>query len=110
MIFSRWRPDIGGYVYFESPERLGLGDNLATPSLVEIGGIGAASTDAGRRPQGTLKIIGRGSAPVGCVMPLSRAGLAQVSMLSGLGFTGTLGLGCLLGGAAVFLWLTRGSR
>lgn len=81
MIFSRWRPDTGGYDYFDSPStRYGLGDDLPVPRLDVVAGIGAASTDIGRAIPGDAKLIGSGPLPRGMVSPMNLDGL------TGLGF------------------------
>lgn len=82
MIYSRWRPDRGGYDYFESTERRGLGDDLPVPKLGPKTPLGVASTDAGRLPRGRLRRVGSGALARGAILPLSRAGL------SGLGAFG----------------------
>lgn len=76
MIYSRWRPDVGGYDYFESAERRGLGDDLPVPALPEGTAIGVASTDIGRAPPSALRPVGSGPVARGSVLPLSRAGLS----------------------------------
>lgn len=77
MIYSQWVPDRGGYVYYESPERLGLSDDLPTPRMRRHSDIGVASTGAGRPLPLGAKIIGYGPIARGSVVPMSR------SMLSG---------------------------
>lgn len=78
MIYSRWRPDIGGYDYFSSPARLGLGDDLPVPSLPRGTDIGVASTDIGRPAPTGLAHTGTGPTPRGSILPLSRDGLSGV--------------------------------
>lgn len=86
MIYSRWRPDKGGYDYFESSERYGLGDDLPVPRLPAGTSIGVSSVLAGRVPPAgvALRPLGSGAFARGMVMPTSRAGL------QGLGFMGAL--------------------
>jgi hypothetical protein len=78
MIYSRWRPDVGGYEYFESTERRGLGDDLPMPKLPAGTAIGVASTDIGRPAPGALRPAGSGPVPKGSILPLSREGLSGV--------------------------------
>ena len=106
MIYSRWRPDKGGYDYFESAERRGLGDDLPVPQLPFVtNGIGVASTDAGRAPSETLRFIGSGLDAKGAILPLSRRGLAGTGVTAqlSLGGVGMFAVGALLG----FWWARR---
>ena len=97
MIYSRWRPDTGGYDYFESPERFALGGDLPVPRLFATNAIGVASVDVGRTPPSRARAVGSGAVARGLVMPVSRVGL------SGLGFvdqvpTWLIGLAGLVAG------------
>lgn len=84
-MYSKWRPDTGGYDYFESSERVGLGDDLPVPSLPMAGPIGVPSTDIGRAARGELTPKGNGPVAMGAVMPVSRDGLSGTfSVLSAL--------------------------
>lgn len=76
MMYSRWRPDTGGYDYFEGSERVGLGDDLPVPKLPVGTNIGVASTDIGRSASSGLRPAGSGQTPRGSIMPLSRQGLS----------------------------------
>ncbi len=87
MIYSRWRPDVGGYDYFESTERRGLGDDLPTPLLPAGTAIGVASTDIGRSPPAGLRAAGSGPTAHGSILPLSRAGLSGALGAIGSSFT-----------------------
>jgi hypothetical protein len=78
MIYSRWRPDRGGYDYFESAERKGLGDDMPIPRLIAVNELGAASTDVGRIPPSTSRYVGSGALARGAIMPIRRAGLSGV--------------------------------
>ncbi len=80
MIFSRWRPDTGGYDYFDSPStRYGLGDDLPVPRLPNSSRLGAASTDSGRPLPLDARHVGSGPLPRGMVTVMDK------SSLSGLG-------------------------
>ncbi len=77
MIYSRWRPDLGGYDYFETATRLGLGDDPPVPSLPRGTDIGVASTDIGRSVAGgALRHVGTGPTARGSILPISREGLS----------------------------------
>lgn len=78
MKYSRWRPDTGGYDYFEAADRFGLGDDLPVPKLFGGTDIGVASTDIGRNPSSGTRPAGSGRTPQGSIMPLSRAGLSGI--------------------------------
>lgn len=106
MIYSRWRPDRGGYDYFESAERAGLGDDMAVPDMPMGTSIGVASTDIGRSPGASVRAVGSGAEARGSVMPMSRAGLSLAGINVGLSLS-SIG-GVLLGVALGWWW--RGRR
>lgn len=81
MIYSRWRPDRGGYDYFESSERRGLGDDMPVPRLLAVNSLGAASTEVGRRTSNGLRYVGSGEIARGAIMPLSRTGLSGLTTI-----------------------------
>ena len=76
MMYSRWRPDVGGYDYFESASRVGLGDDLPVPRLSGGTEIGIASTDIGRPAPSGLQRVGSGPTARGSILPISRDGLS----------------------------------
>lgn len=76
MIYSKWRPDRGGYDYFQAAERRGLGDDLPTPRLRPVGPIGVPSTSAGRPIPSGARRTGSGAIARGVIAPLDRRGLA----------------------------------
>jgi hypothetical protein len=81
MIFSRWRPDTGGYDYFDSPStRYGLGDDLPVPRLPATSPLGVASTDIGRAIPVDGKLIGSGPIARGMVAPMNRSGLKGLGL------------------------------
>ncbi len=75
MRYSKWLPDRGGYAYYETPERRGLGDDLPVPQLTATSEIGVASTEIGRAMPLGAKFVGYGQLAQGCVAPLDRSGL-----------------------------------
>jgi hypothetical protein len=105
MVFSRWRPDRGGYDYFETGTKHGLGDDLPVPQLPAGTALGVASIEAGRALPAGAKHVGSGAQARGSVVPLSRAGLGSVAlgMLSST-TVGALAVGLLVG------WLAWGRK
>jgi hypothetical protein len=107
MIYSSWRPDQGGYDYFETPERRGLGDDLPTPRMAPVTALGVPSTSVGRPLAAGARLVGSGAVPVGVVTPLSRRGLAlgqlfsEQTVLTGLLMAAVLTVGWLLGRQSV---------
>lgn len=79
MIYSSWQPDRGGYAYYETPERRGLGDDLPTPRLTNTTSIGVASTDIGRPLPRGAKLVGYGALARGSVTVTDRSGLGTSS-------------------------------
>lgn len=102
MIYSRWRPDTGGYDYFQAAERRGLGDDLPTPRL-KSGKLGVASTSAGRPIPAGARRIGSGPIAKGVIAPLDTRGLAMAGLSLSLGSVGTF----LVGGLAGYWWSKR---
>lgn len=76
MLYSKWVPDRGGYAYYETAERRGLGDDLPIPRLQEASSIGVASTEIGRALPLGAKLVGYGPLARGSVAPLDRSGLS----------------------------------
>jgi len=102
VIYSRWRPDTGGYDYFQSAERRGLGDDLPVPKLYGGTAIGVASTDIGRPAPGALRPAGSGPVAKGSILPLSRQGLSSIDWMgSGGVVAGVLFFGALAAFVAV---------
>jgi hypothetical protein len=101
VIYSRWRPD-GGYDYYQSAERRGLGDDLPIPHLASIGGIGVPSTDAGRHMPSGTRYVGSGPVARGSIAPLDRRGLSLGAVSPTVSNVGLLLV------AALFGWWLRG--
>lgn len=80
MIYSRWRPEKGGYDYFETSERYGLADDLPVPKLPGGTAIGVSSLLSGRMPRGSARHVGQGPYAKGLVMPITRAGLSGLTL------------------------------
>jgi len=106
LIFSRWRPDTGGYDYLDSPStRYGLGDDLPVPRLTNTTNLGVASTDIGRPIPSDAKLVGSGPLARGMVAPMNKSGLMGLGldwstspvMKFGAAVLAGLGLGFLIG-------------
>jgi hypothetical protein len=69
VIYSRFRPS-GDFDYFEVPGEAALGDDLPTPSLPAVNGIGFPSVHAGRALPVGAKWVGKGSRPIGFIAPM----------------------------------------
>jgi hypothetical protein len=78
-MYSKWRPDRGGYQYYDVAERRGLGDDLPIPRLSQVSSIGVASTSVGRTPPLAGKLVGSGAVAKGCILPLDRSGLSGIA-------------------------------
>lgn len=83
MIYSRWRPDTGGYDYFETDERYALADDLPTPGLFGGSAIGIASVLCGRKIPTNARPAGSGPRARGVIAPVDRTGLSGDGVLSG---------------------------
>jgi hypothetical protein len=103
MIFSRWRPDRGGYDYFDSPStRFGLGDDLPVPRLQDTTAIGVASTDIGRPLPSDAASVGSGDLPRGMIAPMDRSGLGAIDWTTSsvkvtVGLAAALAIGYFIG-------------
>jgi hypothetical protein len=108
MIYSRWRPDTGGYDYFESPERYALADDLPTPSVFGGSAIGVSSLACGRKIPMGARPAGSGASAKGVIAPVSRAGLSGVgqTLLSAPTWLWALG-GAAAGLAGGIIWRRR---
>lgn len=94
MIYSRWRPNTGGYDYFQANGDIPLANDLPIPSLPSGTKIGVASVDVGRRIPSAAKYVGSGEKAKGMVSPISQSSL-------GLGSVTTIM-------SAPFLWFAGG--
>lgn len=101
MLYSKWIPHKGGYAYYETSERLGLGDDLPVPRLRQASSIGVASTDIGRALPLGAKIVGYGPLAKGSVTALDRSGLGGV----GAGGSSPATLLCWSAVAALGAWV-----
>ena len=80
MIYSRWRPDKGGYDYFEGNDRaVPLADDLPVPSLPRGTAIGVASIDVGRPIPPGATHVGSGAVYVGLMAPAAKSALHGLS-------------------------------
>jgi hypothetical protein len=109
VIYSRWRPDKGGYDYFESGERFGLGDDLPTPTLTGGTVIGVSSITAGRLPKnGSLTPAGSGAWAKGMIMPTSKDGLQGLGVFSNFSTGAIAFMAAAVGFLVCHLWKERG--
>jgi hypothetical protein len=105
MIYSRWRPSDGKYEYFETTEKIGLGDDMPVPSVpLTRSPIGVASVVLGRKPTGRVRRIGEGEAAIGAVMPTVSGSLGTFPDKA------TVSLGLALLSGIVIGYLMKGSR
>lgn len=73
MIYSRYRPDVGGYEYFRAAESYNRNDDLPTPELPPASKIGVPSIEAGRPiPPNAVK-VGEGEVAVGLLAPVDES-------------------------------------
>lgn len=99
MIYSRWRPDRGGYDYFESSERIGIANDMPVPTSGGGTNLGVASVTVGRRPSGPVRYIGSGALARGAIMPTDTTGLSGLDLFSKLPSWAWLAVGGALGWA-----------
>ncbi len=110
MIYSRWRPDQGGYDYYQTGERRGLGDDLPIPRRgFSMSPIGTASVSIGREPKGRLRKSGKGEKAMGMVLPASKAGLSGLPVYDRVG-PFVLGTLAFFGGLFVARWNEKRGR
>jgi hypothetical protein len=102
VIYSQWRPDRGGYAYYEAAEeRRGLGDDLPVPRLPLGTEIGVPSTEAGRSIPNGARHVGGGLEARGVIAPMGRASLGSLlSVIIG-------GVTMLALGIGIGWWLWR---
>jgi hypothetical protein len=107
MIFSVWNPD-GGYDYFESKMRHGIGDDLPEVSMPPtVNNIGVPAQDVGRPVPRDAVAAGRGVIPIGVMAPMARPYIG----ISGIPEKETFYvLGVFLGAAAFGFFLSRGRK
>jgi hypothetical protein len=79
MIYSAWRPDTGGFDYFEHSGAAGLSDDLPTPRMPRETPLGVPSVEAGRRVPSGSSHIGDGDHAVGMVAPADIGRLGGVA-------------------------------
>lgn len=98
MIYSRFRPHAGDYEYFESPEKIGLADDLPTPKLPFGTSVGVPSVDAGRPIPAGAVYRGTGPFAKGVIAPISkRAGMGLLNLIEYIPGWGWLAIGLSTG-------------
>ena len=101
MIFSVWQPD-GGYEYFDSSQRHGIGDDLPDPILpAATNNIGVPAQDMGRPVPGGAHHVGKGDTPRGVIAPMGRG---QVTGLRGFSTPGGYANAILFIVVGAILW------
>ena len=111
LVYSRWRPDIGGFEYFQTADQHNINDDLPTPELLPPTKIGLPSMEAGRSlPHGARK-VGEGALARGLIAPVDETrivrrtrSLAGVETAGGAKWALVVGAGAAL---AVWLWVRR---
>jgi len=84
-IYSRWRPDSGGYDYFVAPGSVNINDDLPTPELDPATKIGVPSIEAGRPVPSGARAAGSGDEAIGLVAPVDeRRIVRRVRSLAGM--------------------------
>jgi len=107
VIYSRWRPDTGGYDYFQDELTHNLNDDLPEPQLHAASQIGVPSIEAGRAIPRGAEWVGEGPTAVGLVAPVDSRSLVRrtraLGPLSGLPSPGGPGfwIAAAIGTAAV---------
>ena len=77
MIYSRWRPDTGGYDYLETSGTQNINDDLPTPELPKATKIGVPSIEAGRPVPAGAQKVGEGDVAVGLVAPVDESRIVR---------------------------------
>jgi hypothetical protein len=70
MIYSRWRPDEGGYDYFAVDLTQNINDDLPAPELESATKIGVPSIEAGRPIPAGARKVGSGDEALGLMAPV----------------------------------------
>lgn len=105
MIYSRWRPETGGYDYYEAGPGVPLGNDLPKPSLGIGSAIGVSSVDIGRKMPLGARPVGSGKEARGMVTPVSgTSSLGALALSIGFGEIAMVVGGALLG------WWLRGRK
>lgn len=103
MIYSRWRPDVGGYDYFQDAVTHNLNDDLPEPQLRPASQIGIPSIEAGRPIPAAAVWAGEGAKAVGLVAPVDAKALVRRTRSLALGALGTSNTNVWIAGAAIAL-------
>lgn len=71
MIYSEWKPDTGGFIYYEANEAQNINDDLPAPELRAASKIGVPSIEAGRPLPSGARVVGEGDVAVGMIAPVN---------------------------------------
>jgi len=86
VIYSRWRPEGGGYDYFEDASLPNLNDDLPNPDKVRMAGeIGVPSVECGRSIPESASWAGEGEVARGVIAPIDPSRIMVRSRIGGLG-------------------------
>jgi hypothetical protein len=77
VIYSRWKPDTGGYEYLRASGSLNLNDDLPTPELQPATKIGVPSIEAGRPVPSGAVVVGEGDVAVGIIAPVDASRIVR---------------------------------
>ena len=75
--YSVWRPDQGGFEYYEAPEAYNINDDLPTPDLVLATKIGVPSIEAGRPVPSGSRRAGVGKPARGLIAPVDSSRIVR---------------------------------
>jgi hypothetical protein len=111
MIYSRWKPDTGGFEYLEVPGGHNINDDLPTPELRPATKIGVPSIEAGRPVPAGAQVIGEGDEAVGVIAPVDQARIVRrtrsLAGLDGAPSSTVLWLAAGAAGAALLWYIAK---
>ncbi len=106
MIYSEWKPDTGGFIYYEADETQNINDDLPAPELRAASKIGVPSIEAGRPLPSGAKVVGEGDVAVGIIAPVNPARIVRrTRSLAGVAEAVQMqSLWVAAGAGAILLW------
>ena len=108
MIYSEWKPDTGGFIYYEADETQNINDDLPAPDLRSASKIGVPSIEAGRPLPGGTKVVGEGDVAVGIIAPVHPSRIVRrTRSLAGESVSGAVQMQSLwvaAGAGAILIW------
>jgi hypothetical protein len=109
-IYSRWKPDTGGFEYLQAPGSYNLNDDLPAPELRPATKIGVPSIEAGRPIPPGAQVVGEGAVAVGVIAPVEASRLVRrTRSLAGIDGSPSPTTLWIIAGAAglALLWYVR---